>query len=467
MKSIKMKKILQVILSTFFLVITLSPLRGEEGFLQNESEVDSHRMSKAEPERGLVLSLEQCIDSALTNNISLQQQVLNRASSQISYKQSWTNLSPEINGSASQNWSFGRSTGADNVITSRNSSSTSFGLSGSLTLFDGLAMKFAIDEARATLQASEANIAASALQIRLNISSMYLKVLLDKELVQVAEEQLASTRFTLHRDSLLVAQQRLAAGELYAILAQEANEQLTLTQAENNLRLDLLDLAQAMNMQEVENFDIITIPLDELEAITHLPSRDDARHTALSNRPEIQAAEHSIRAQEAILKQRYAAYSPTLSAYANMGSTYYNVQGASNASFAAQMSQNFQGSVGLSLSVPIYNKMRTPYAVSRQQIAIDNARLELAQQKQTITKQIDQAYYNALNAATEANAATRSVQNTEEALRYADQKYQAGRATSYEFTTAKTAYTKALSTALQARYTYLFRLKILEYYIGK
>ena len=258
---------------------------------------------------------------------------------------------------------------------------------------------------------------------------------------------------------------RLAEGEIYAVIAQLGNEQLQAITAQNDVQLALLNLAQAMNI-DPQGFDIEEIPLEQLQEGTALPSRDEVLDLALSQRPEIKAQQYTIDAQEAMLKQQKAAYSPTLSANAGVGTSYYNIQGAENKAFGDQLGDNLQGSVGLTLSIPIYNKMQTPYAVKQQKLALENARLSLEQQKQDIRKEVEQAYFNALNALTEAQAAEQALTNAQVALDYLQKKYEAGRASSYEYTTAKTTFAKAQTTLLQSQYNYLFRLRILHYYAG-
>lgn len=412
-----------------------------------------------------VFTLQQCIDTAVANNIALLKQKNTYATTSIQYKQSLANLSPSISAGASQNWTFGRSTGADNITSSSNSANTSFNISASLLLFDGLGMKFAIDEARASMLSSEATIRAAELQLQLNISSMYLQVLLTKQLLLSAEEQVMETQRVLHKDSLLLQANRLAEGEIYAVIAQLGNEQLQAIQSRNDVLLALLNLAQAMNI-DPQGFDIVDIPLEQLQDGTAMPSRDEVLSLALSQRPEIRAQQYNIEAQQAMLKQQKAAYSPTLSANAGLGTGYYNVQGAENDAFGKQLGDHMQGTVGLTLAIPIYNRMQTPYAVKRQQIALDNARLSLDQQKQDIRKEVEQAYYNALNALTEAQAAEQALTNARVALDYLQKKYEAGRASSYEYTTAKTTFAKAETSLLRAQYNYLFRLRILHYYAG-
>ena len=412
-----------------------------------------------------VLTLQQCIDSALLNNLDVQKQGNQYASQRLQYAQSKAEISPSVSGSAGQNWIFGRSIGADNIYHAHNSSQTTFNLSANIVLFDGLQMKYNIDQARANMQASEANMLAIQSQIKMNISSMYLQVLLCKELLTVAENQLEDTRLKIKQDSALVTQQRLPAGELYTLQAQAAREDLEITQRQNNLQLALLDLAQAIELENVDGFDIV-VPSDEGLNAGLLPNNDEVYRIALQNRPEIKVMEYQIQANESALKGAKSAYSPTLSAGANVGTGYYDMQGAENQPFGTQMRDNFSASVGLNLHVPIYDKNHTTTRVKQQKLALENARLDLEQQKNDLRKEIDQAYFNAKNASAEQISAEKAERAAAEALRYATQKYEAGRSTLYESQEARNNYLQAQSTRLQAQYNYLFRLRILQYYQG-
>ena len=412
-----------------------------------------------------VLTLQQCIDSALLNSLTIQKQGNQYASQRLQYTQSKADISPSISGSAGQSWIFGRSIGADNIYHAQNSSQTTFNLSANIVLFDGLQMKYNIDQARANMQASEANMQAIQSQIRMNISSMYLQVLLCKELLKVAENQLEDTQLKLQRDSALVAVNRLPAGELYTLQAQAAREELEITQRKNNLQLALLDLAQAIELENIKSFDIAIPSAEELVGGL-LPNKEEVYQIALKYRPEIKALEYMIQANESALKGTKSAYSPTLSAGANVGTGYYDMQGADNPTFGTQMQDNFSASVGLNLHVPIFDKMQTATRVKQQKLSLQNAILDLEQQKNDLRKEIDQAYYNARNAYAEQQAAEKAEQSTAEALRYLTQKYEAGRATSYEYQEARNNHLQAQSTRLQAQYNYLFRLRILQYYQG-
>ena len=410
-------------------------------------------------------TLRQCIDMAYANSIDLRVQQLNTEQKQLLYRQAWYNLSPNVSGYLNEGLSFGRSTGADNITRPQNASNTSIGLNASLVLFDGLAMKFNIDEAKASKLASEANLEAVQRNLALNITSLYLDVLLKKELAVVADSQLRETEAQVQRIQAKVDAQRLPMGDLYSIQAQQGKEQLQLVQAKNNVRLALLNLAQAMDIAYKEDFDVAVPSEEELEGPL-LPDREEVWQTALTHRPEIREAQYNLQAQQTALKGQKAAYTPTLTAQAGIGTGYYYLMGADNTAFKKQISDNFSTNVSFGLSVPIYNKMQTPTQVKRQQMNVENAQLQLEQKKKSIRKEIDQAYYNAQAAQTEKISSQQAARSAAEAERYALEKYAAGRASVYEYKEAKQSHLQAVSDHLQARYNYLFKVRILDYYMG-
>lgn len=408
-------------------------------------------------------SLQQCIDTALAHNNQLKQQTYQLRTQEVTYRQARQNLLPNLNASASQSWVFGRSIGADNVYKSTNSSQTSLGLSASLLLFDGLKMKYSIDEAKAAMLASEADVSALKADITMNISAMYLQILLNKELLETARQQLADTQLKVEQNRALVEAERLAAGELYAIEAQAAKEELAVTQAQSNLQLALLDMVQALELDSIEGFDVV-VPTDVELLAGALLTNDAVYNMALQHRPEIKAAEYNLAASEHALKSAKADYYPTLSAGASLSTGYYDMDGYQNNAFGRQLGDNLSTSVGLQLTIPIFNKMQVKNNVSRARINVENYKVQAEETKKTLRKNIDQAYYNALAAQSRETAAEKSERSAYEAYRYAEQKYESGRASVYEFYDAKLSYTLALSERIQAKYEYLFRLKILEYY---
>ena len=407
-------------------------------------------------------TLLECIDIALENNRNIKQQELGRQQREIAYSQARADLLPNLNASAGQNFVFGRSIGLDNVYENTNSSQTSFSIGGDITLFDGLRMKHNIDARKADMYASEADLEKMRDDIILSVSTAFLQALLNQELLQIAENQLETTEADLQRQSQLVKSDKLACGELYELEAQQAREELNRVQAESNLKLALLDLAQVMELEEFDQFDIVAPSAETLISETPLLSSRDVYESALVNRPEIRGMRYRLESSENELLMAKSGYYPTLSFGANMGTGYYHMSGRDNDPFSSQLRNNMSNSLGFSLRIPIFNRFQVRNNVQSAQLAIANTRLEMDKTKIELRKQIEQSYFNAIGSRSRWEAAEKSVAASQEAYRFAEEKYESGRANAYELFLAKNNLTQVLGEEAQAKYEYAFRLKILE-----
>ncbi len=407
-------------------------------------------------------TLLECIDIALENNRNIKQQELNRQQREIAYSQARADLLPSLNASAGQNFVFGRSIGLDNTYVNTNSSQTSFGIGADITLFDGLRMKHNIDARKADMQASEADLDKMRDDIIMSVSTAFLQALLNRELLQIAETQLETTQADIARRTELVKSGRMAKGELYEQEAQLAREELNRVQAASNHKLALLDLAQIMELEEFDDFDVTAPPAESLISESTLLASEAVYESALQNRPIIRSMQYKIESSE---KEKLMARSqlyPSLSFGANMGTGYYKMNGRDNDPFGTQLRNNMSNSLGFSLRIPIFNKFQVRNNIQSAELAIANTRLEMDKTKLELRKQIEQAYYNAVGAKSRWDAAKKSVEASNEAYRFAEEKHDSGRANTYELTLAKNNQTQALGEEAQAKYEYAFRLKILE-----
>jgi outer membrane protein len=408
-----------------------------------------------------VLTLEQCIDSALTYNRSIRQQGLNRESRVIAYEQARANLLPNLNASAGQSFMFGRSLIADNTYRNVNSSQTSFGIGSSITLFDGMRMKYNIDARKAELLASQADLEKIREDIKLNVTVAYIQVLLMKENKQTALSQLELTHQKVEQRTAMVNAGKLPEGELYELTAQLAREELNLTRAETQLKLALLDLAQIIELADFENLDVILPPEMDYEAMA-LISAEDVYRSALLSRPELKAAEYRLQGNKSNIDIARSAYFPSLSFGAQMSTGYYNLTGVPNNPFSQQTRDNLSTNVGFNLQIPIFNRFSTRNQVASSKLAVDNSMLEIENTRVQLRKTIEQAYQNAIAAQARLLSARRSEQASKEAYRYAEQKYEAGRASVYELYQAKANLTQVISELTQSKYEYMLRIKVLE-----
>jgi len=401
-------------------------------------------------------TLQQCIDIALENNRQVKQQSLAKQERDIAYRQARQNLLPNLNANAGQNFSFGRAKDENDVYQSTNSANTSFGISSGITLFDGLRMKNNIDARRTETYASAADLEKVKADIVMAVSTAYLQVLMNKELLQTAENQLVLTRELITQRQKLIETGKLAEGEIYELQAQESKENLNRVQANNALKLSLLDLAQIMEIADFQNLDVQTenLPLADLGTV------ENVYESALRNRPEMKSANYKLQSSEKNVSIARADYFPKLTFGASAGTEYYSTK---DMSFDKQLLSEYpRGNIGFSLSIPIFNRFDTKNRVAIAKLTTENSKLELENTKKELFKNIQQAHQNALSAKERWKAAEKSVKATQEAYRYAEQKYNGGRATQYEVFQAKNNLTQALSEQTQAKFEYAFRVRILE-----
>lgn len=407
-------------------------------------------------------TLEECVSIALENNRNIKQQMLNKQQREIAYAQAKNDLLPSLNGSAGQNFVFGRSIGLDNVYQNTNSSQTSFGLGANITIFDGLRMKYNIDARRAELSASQADIEKFRDDIEMSVATAFLQVLLQKELVQISNEQLSVTQANIERQKELIVSGKIAKGEIYELEAQYAREEQSLVQAESSLNLALLDLAQIMELDNYENMDVIAPAVESIIDEGIMLSSDDIVQNAFMFRPEITAAQYRLEGSLREVQIARSRFYPTLSFGANMGTGYYNMGGLNNNTFYNQIKNNISNSLGFSLQIPIFNKFQTKNSVRTAQLAAENSRIEIDKIKIDLYKRIEQAYQNAIGAKSKWLATQKAEEAGQESYRFTNEKYDNGRANAFELFQAKGNLAKTLADQAQAKYEYAFRLKILE-----
>ena len=419
-----------------------------------------------------VWTLQQCVDTAVARNRTIKQQVLETRNRDIAYDQARKNLLPSVDANASQNLGLGRTLGENNTYQSGNgtsvTTSTSLGISSSVLLYNGNRLQYEIKAKRADAEASKADLEKTKKNIATNVAAGYLQVLLNKELLRVAEEQLSLTKAKVEQRKSLVQSGKMAEGELLELYAQQAKEELTRTQAQNTLNLSLLDLAQYMEVDDFQSLDVVS-PSEFAEKDFVLLAAEDVYSSAIVNRPEIKAAEARLKSSEYSLNIARTGYYPSVSLSGSVGSSYYinNVKDATGKriefdSFGKQIGDKVNGGFSLNVSVPIFDKYATRNNIKSAQLGIQSYQIAIDDARKELRKTIQQAYYNAVGASSRWESAKQSVAANKEAYRFSNQKYEAGRATLYELYQAKNNLTQAESEQIQAKYEYFFRVKLLE-----
>jgi outer membrane protein len=412
-------------------------------------------------------SLKECIDYARENNLTIKQQVLNAEYYQNLYEQNRLDRLPSLNGSAAYNMSFGRV--PDETTYDFKNQTTQFGrfsLVSSVPVFQGFSQQNEIEQNRANWKASQKQAEKAGNDLALSITAYYLQILFDKELLEVAQNQLEVAHEQVKRTEKLVEAGSISAGTLLEIKSQSAQEALNVTQMQNNLSLSLLDLAQALDLEDPSEFDILTPDLPKLKERTLTPP-NLLYQDALTIMPQIDAARYDLESSEYALKSAKGTLYPSLSLDAGWGTNVSKSKGDETFKFSDRFSENSNEYVGLTLSIPLFNGLAARHTVKNARIGILNAQYALEKEKQTLRKEIQQAYADALAAYRKYEAGMVAVTSYEESFRYTEQKFNVGMVNSVDYSVAKNEYLQAQSEFLQAKYEYLLRTKILSFYKGE
>ena len=413
-----------------------------------------------------VWTMQQCIDYALEHNIGIQQSQLSRQNADYQYEMTKDSWLPSINASAGEYLGFGQSPSYTGVYVPDNSSSTSVGLDVSLPLFQGLSIYNSTKSSYLNLETCTQDLEAAKRDLRLTIMAYYMQVVYCKELKGVAEQQLELSQNQYEMTRQLYEVGRKAEADVYESKAQVAANQSSLTEADNNLMLSLLDLTQAMEIESIENFDVVS-PDEFLDLIDYqLPSPQTTIENALNQQPIMQAAQ--LRLQQSLydLKVAKSAWYPSLSFFGGYSNGYYNyfTKGYDNIPLPDQIKMNSRAQLGFSLNIPIFNRMQTRYRVKMAEVNIENHTLEIENKSKALKKEIQQAYYNALAAEQKYNSADNALKSSQMAFDYAEAGFEAGKTTQMELNESRTRLYQAESALLQAKYEYLYRCKVMEFY---
>jgi outer membrane protein len=414
-------------------------------------------------------TLEKCVNYAHQNNIQIKQSELNTKYQENNLKGAKSSRLPNMNGQISQNQNFGRSLTYDNTYVNVNSGQTDFGLGTQMTVYQGMQISNSIKKTELDLKASIEDLSKAKDDISLNIASTFLEILFAKELVKVSEEQIGITKQQLQQSQEKVNAGSLAKGALLDIEAQLAREELNLVDARSQLQLAKLKLAQMLELVYSESFDVQIPSLPEVGAQASVIAAQDIYLTALKQRPEVRASEYRLQSTEYQLKMAMGAYYPTLTFYANYYNLYNNQYKDANRdpiTFGNQLSNNARKGLGLQMNIPIFNRLQSKVQVDNAKIQMLNTKLELEGTKKVLRQEIETAQTTAFTSFNRFKSSEKAVVSLQEAFRYSEEKFNVGMVNAVEYNTAKTRLLKASSDLLRAKYEFIFRSKILDFYKG-
>lgn len=410
--------------------------------------------------------LEKCISHAIENNLNIKQQEASKEQSAVELSTAkWSRL-PDLNGGASHSFNFGRSIQADNTYKSLNTQNTSFNLNTSIPLFTGLKITNNIALAKLNLKAATEDLNKAKEDISIQVASAYLQVLFNEELAQVAHIQVELSKEMLVQKEEYFKNGKASEAEWLEAKSRVAQDQLSAVQADNNYKLSLLDLSQLLELPSPENFSIVSPTAEMEEYMESISSPADIYNQAILFKPSIKAAKYRLEGAAKSVKIAKSAYFPQLSFGAGLSTNYYKVAGMKNSLFGSQLRDNFSQYLGFQLTIPIFNRFGTRNQVRSARIQQNTLNWQLEDSKKALYKEIQQAYYNALGAESRYQSSITADKAAEASFNLMKEKYAEGKANATEYNESRTSWMKAISEKLQAKYDYIFRTKILDFYKG-
>jgi len=419
-------------------------------------------------------TLQECVEYAVEKNLTIAQFELDLENAKIDKSDAIGNLLPNLNASS-------RISERSGLVVDPNSNSNVAGtifsispsISSRITLFDGLRNIHRLNRAKLNAIARQYRLDDLKDDIRLNVANSYLQILSNKESLKIFKAQYAVTEQDQKRTKELVDSGVVPKGDLLEIEATIANQEQQIINAENNVIIAKISLAQLLQITDYENFDVIdgAFEIPSSEVITNSPKT--IFNKALTFRNDIKFSKSSVALAEKDLKIRKGALYPTLTSFFNYN-TFYSNQLRFNRdtgeffrdNFIDQLHLNDGISYGFQLNVPIFNGFNVKNNIKRSKINVEKAKLQLEQDKLALETNINQAYVDVKSSLKTYEAAEKTLEARKLAFEYSRERFNVGLMNSFDFSQAQSRVDNAEAQVIRTKYDYIFRLKVLEFYFG-
>ncbi|AWG22918.1 hypothetical protein FFWV33_15980 [Flavobacterium faecale] len=410
-----------------------------------------------------IWTLNDCITYAIENNITIKEAALSRSSSQVDYEKSKSSRLPNLFGTAGQNFSNGNAIDPiTSAFVSNQINSTNFGINSAMTLYQGNTINNQIKQNELLLNQSILQEEVEKNNIVLNLLETYLQALYSKESIDIAQNNL-----TASEKEVLRAKSRLDAGSIAIndyteAQSQAATNKYTLITAKNTYQQYIISLKQLLELGPNETMEIATVTDSTLRSDSE-QNKASVYENAIKFLPELGVSNLNIAVNEKKLDIVKGPYLPTLSLTSSLGTGYTSTN---LSSFSDQLNLNFNQRVGVSLSVPIFNRNATKAAVKTATINIEKAKLQKQTTEKAVYKKIETAYQNAMSAQEQIAAAEAAQTAAESSFKLAQKKYELGALSTTDLVISQNTYTNAQQTFLQAKYLQILYNQLLEFYQG-
>lgn len=446
-------------------------------------------------------TLEECVNYAMEKNISIRNTTLDKELSDISKKEAYGHFLPSVNGQASHSWNVGLNQDiTTGLLRNQTTQYTNVGVNAGIDIYKGLQNQNRLRRANLSIISTQYQLTKMQEDVSLNVVNAYLQIIFNKENLKVQQEQLNYESKQMQRTQELVDAGVVPKGDLMDVKATVATTTQRMIAAENALLISKLSLAQLLQLDNFQEFDIAdsSVPVQESSILLQEPKTifDKAKEI----RTDIKMAETNVEIAEKDLKIARGAYQPTLSgfySFATRASYSDRIVGAQpdtqnptsvigyvdgtnqlvlQPNFTPviggpkpildQFDENKGQNIGLSLNVPILNGLSARNNVARSKVALERSKINLEQHQLDLERTVYTAYTDTKGALKSYEAAVTTMEAREQSFNYAKERYEVGLMNVFDFNQAQTLYVNAQSEVLRTKYDYIFRTKILEFYFG-
>lgn len=417
-------------------------------------------------------NLQTCIDYALQQNITIRKNRLNAESAEVDVKTAKAALFPSLTASVSQrivnrpNSQTNTIIDGDNITSSQSKTSYngSYGIDANWTLYNGSKRLNTLKQQRMNNRIAELGVAESENTIEESITQIYVQILYAAEAVKVNEATLDVSRAECERARALLAAGSIARSDLAQLEAQVSTDKYQLVTAQATLQDYKLQLKQLLELDGEKEMTLYIPTLGDENVLSPLPSKTDVYRSALTLRPEIEAGRLNVKASELNINIARSGYIPTISLSAGIGSTNTN---GNDFTFGEQIKQNWNNSLGVTVSVPIFNNRQTKSAVQKAKIQKQNSELDLLDNQKNLYKTIEGLWLDANSAQQRYVAAIEKLRSTQTSYDLIQEQFNLGMKNTVELLTEKNNLLNAQQETLQAKYMAILNTQLLKFYQGE
>lgn len=416
-------------------------------------------------------TLDECIAYALENNIQLKQNRITNEQNKIDILQSKAQLFPSLSFSTNQNASYrpysqstinltnGTMTSSQSLVTYNGS----YGLNANWTVWNGGRNSKNIKKNEYTAEISDLQTEQTANTIQEQIAQIYVQILYQTEAVDVCEEILKASRMQRDRAKEMVEIGSLAKADLAQLEAQTNQDEYNLVNAQSILANYKLQLKQILEIVETDDFDIAIPQIDDNSVLTAVPAKNEVYASAVTSRPEIQSGKLNIEAQELSIDIAKRGYYPTVSLTAGIGTNHGS---GTDIAFGNQIKKNWSNSIGLTVSVPIFDNRQNRTNIQKAKLTKQSSELDLQNAQKELYSSIEEYWLNATTSQQQYIYAKSNVESMQESYDLVSEQFRLGLKNIVELTTGKNNLLQAEQQMLQSKYTTLLNLAMLRFYQG-